>query len=204
METISILAIVLAIAATVLAFIFIVPEKKRASLNQIGKIIHDILNFKFLVIEKVLQALYIFSTATVILYGFFMLFYVEKGYSNYYYSTPSRWYGGYGLLLMILGPIAVRIAYEALMMAILLIKNVIQINNKIKNDNDDNNGNDVFATPIAPVKEAPVAPVAPAAPAAPAAPVAPVEPVANNTCANCGNTVDPNSTFCPYCGTKRQ
>ena len=52
-------AIILAIAATVLAFIFIVPEKKREKLNAFGKFLHDTCNFKYLVVEKLLQALYI-------------------------------------------------------------------------------------------------------------------------------------------------
>lgn len=66
-------AILFAIAATVLAFIFIVPEKRREKLNAFGKFLHDTCNFKYLVVEKLLQALYIFATSLVILNGFFML-----------------------------------------------------------------------------------------------------------------------------------
>ncbi len=166
MSIIPVLAAVLAIVATVLAFVYIVPEKKRPGLNRFFQFLHDVANFKFLIIEKILQALYILSTSYVVLTGFFMLFYVQEGYSGRYYSTPDRWYGGYGLLLMILGPIVVRIAYEFLMMLVLLIKNVIQINNKIKSDGT--NGGDVFATPTkdtyaAPARVAPQ-PVAYAAP----------------------------------------
>ena len=72
-------AIILAIAATVLAFIFIVPEKKREKLNAFGKFLHDTCNFKYLVVEKLLQALYIFLTAYFILQGFFMLFRTAHG-----------------------------------------------------------------------------------------------------------------------------
>ena len=146
METIPVIAGVLGLVATVLAFIFIVPEKKSANLNKFGKFIHDTLNFKYLIVEKILQALYIFATASTILVGFFMLFYVEPGYSGYYYSSAPRWYGGYGLLVMILGPIAIRVAYEFLMMFFLLIKNVIQINNKLKGDNEETKA-DVFDLP---------------------------------------------------------
>ena len=63
-------AALLAIAATVLAFVFIVPEKRREKLNAFGKFLHDTCNFKYLVVEKLLQALYIFSTALIILNGF--------------------------------------------------------------------------------------------------------------------------------------
>jgi hypothetical protein len=33
---------------------------------------------------------------------------------------------------MLLGPVVIRLVYEAIMMGILLVKNVMQINNKLK------------------------------------------------------------------------
>lgn len=75
-----IIAVVLAIAATVLAFIFVVPEKRREKLNAFGKFLHDLCTFKFLVVEKILQALYIFSTAFIVLYGVLQLFNVQRDY----------------------------------------------------------------------------------------------------------------------------
>ena len=42
----AVVAAFLAITATVLAFIFIVPEKRRARLNGFGKFLHDTCNFK--------------------------------------------------------------------------------------------------------------------------------------------------------------
>lgn len=44
-------AVLAAIAAMVLAFIFLVPEKRREKLNGFGKFIHDTLNFKYLIIS---------------------------------------------------------------------------------------------------------------------------------------------------------
>ena len=137
-----------------------------------------------------MQALYIFSTALVIMFGFFMLFYVEQGYDGYYYSTPDRWYGGYGVLIMILGPIAIRFAYEILMMFILLIKNVIQINNKLKGDAESK---DIFASSIADIKEE-----------VSAAPVPSTAPANTTYCPTCGQVIDANSPFCPYCGAPKQ
>ena len=122
-----IIAVVLAIAATVLAFIFIVPEKRREKLNAFGKFLHDLCSFKFLVVEKILQALYIFSTAFIVLYGVLQLFNVQRDY----WTGASRWMGGTGLLCIIVGPIAVRLSYEMMMMAVLLVKNVISINRKL-------------------------------------------------------------------------
>lgn len=210
MTAISVIAAVMALAATVLAFLFIVPESKRSKLNKIGKLVHDICNFKFLIIEKILQALYIFCTALVVIFGFFMLFYFEKGYSSYYYSTPARWYGGWGLLIMILGPIAIRLVYEGIMMAILLLKNVIQINNKVETPTSENGEEkeDIFGVNLpfsAPAEEpAPVAEPVAAPPVAPVAPVAPAPapaPAAPAFCSKCGAKVD-GGLFCTVCGNK--
>ncbi len=148
--TLGLIALVLAIAATVLAFIFIVPAKRRDQMGKFGKFLHDTCNFRYLIIEKILQALYIFATALTILIGFFMLF----------CSDWNGWMGGKGILLMILGPIGVRVTYELLMMAVLAVKNIISINNK----------KDAFGKKEAPVQAAPAAPQAPVAPAEPAAP----------------------------------
>ena len=182
----SVIATILAIVVTVLAFIFIVPEKRREKLNAFGKFLHDTCNFKYLVVEKILQALYIFATAVVILNGFFMLFTVVYG----------QWLGGYGILVMILGPIVIRLVYELLMMVIILIKNVISINNKLKNQNGDNADGDVFASPdISGVREAikqqveaKKAETAEEKPAAPAA----------KFCIKCGAKLDENGN-CPNC-----
>lgn len=208
----SIIAVIGAIVATVLAFVFIIPEKKFASLNKFGKFLHKTLNFKYLIIEKILQAIYIYSTAFIILCGFFMLFIVIPGYSYYGYSSSGTWMGGYGLLIMILGPIVIRIIYEFMMMAILLVKNVIAINNKLKDQTPGTKENDYFATPdISELKSAfkPAAPAAPVtAPVAPDAPVATAAPAVEpeapapesqpRFCTKCGAPLDANGK-CPNC-----
>ena len=142
--TLGIIAILLAIIATVLAFIFIVPAKRREKMGKFGKFLHDVCNFKFLIVEKILQALYIFFTALVILVGFFMLF----------CSDWSGWMGGKGILLMILGPIAVRLSYELVMMAVLAVKNIIAINSKLRNQNEGAAGTDIFDPDMSSLKEA--------------------------------------------------
>ena len=45
--TMLIIAGVLALVATVLAFIYVVPEKKREKLGAFGKFLHDTCNFKY-------------------------------------------------------------------------------------------------------------------------------------------------------------
>ena len=138
LNTLGTIALVLAIAATILAFIFIVPAKRRDKMGKFGKFLHDTCNFKYLIVEKILQALYIFFTALVIFIGFFMLFCSD---------WSGSWMGGKGILIMILGPIAVRLSYELIMLAVLVVKNVIAINNKLRNQNEGTNNADIFATP---------------------------------------------------------
>lgn len=181
----GIIATILAIAATVVAFVMIVPESKREKLGRFGKFLHDAVNFKFLIVEKILQALYIFVTAYVILCGFFMLFMAPETW------TGRHWLGGYGILLM---------------MAVLLLKNVISINRKLKNQNERSADADLFAVPelhrTQPAKPAaPVTPVAPAAPAQRSTPFQPAEqaaPVAPSFCTRCGAHLDENG-HCPNC-----
>ena len=83
----------------------------------------------------------------------------------------------YGLLVIIFGPIVIRILYEGVMMAILAVNNIIEINNKIpeKNGKQDEEN-------------------------APA-----VDPIFNadkpKYCATCGTHLDANGV-CPYCMKK--
>ncbi len=157
---------IIGLILTIVLCIMVVPEKKRSTLNNKFLVaLHDIFNFKDLLLEKIIKVLYVLTTVACVCIGFFMLF-----SSNRYYDY---YYGGYiggqsyflaGLLVMILGPIVLRITYEFMMLTILLVKNVIDINKKL-------------AAPAAPA--APVAPKAPEAPVAPVAPVA--EPVVTET-----------------------
>lgn len=139
LPVVLVIAATLTVVATILLYIFVLPEKKRENLPKIGQIVHDILHFKSLFIEKIIRFFYVITTVWCVLTGLFMLFGFES-YTEYYYGYHSytKWYGGYGLLLMILGPIAVRIVYEAIMMGILLVKNVMQINNKLKTSDENN------------------------------------------------------------------
>lgn len=124
-----VMAAMAAIAATVLFCIFLMPEKKAAKLPKFLRVIRDVLNMKELYLEKVLRVLYVFTTLFCIIAGALMFFF---GFGRNYWSGGVQWYGHYGLLIMIGGPIALRLVFEGLMMFILLVKNTMQINNKLK------------------------------------------------------------------------
>ena len=130
----TVVGLLTAIAATVLLFIFVLPAKKREGLPKVLKIVHDIFNMKDLLLESILRMLYVFSSVACVFVGVFMVFGFEIYDSGRY--TYTNWAGGYGILLAILGPIALRIVFEAMMMFVLLVKNTIQINKKLKDQND--------------------------------------------------------------------
>ena len=129
------IGIVATIVFTVLAYKYIVPEKKRAGLNKLGQFLHDVFNFKFLIVEKILQFFYVLATIACVCGGLAMIF----GFTAYEWRDKvyADWYGIYGILAAVLGPIAIRISYEFIMMGILLVKNVIQINKKLKNQAEE-------------------------------------------------------------------
>ena len=172
--TFAIVALILAIVGTILAFIFITPEKKRAKLPKFFQVCADIFNFKGLILEKILKAFYIFFTLYLILYGFLMIFTGQVLIA---------------LMIMILAPIGVRIGFEFAMLTILLVKNVIAINNKLKNQNDAPAEKSAFDFDYTAQYQATAAPQAPAQEQAKAA-----------YCLNCGTPVSGDSAFCLNCG----
>ena len=167
---------------------YLVPLARGEKLGAFGKFLHDTCNFKYLMVEKILQALYIFTTAAVIIFGVLMLFRTE-----YNYWTGDRiWMGGYGLLIIILGPIAIRLSYELMMMAILLLKNVISINHKLADQTGKGSG-DVFAAPnMQEMKEA-LRQRREAAQAAQSQPA--------NFCGQCGAKLE--NGVCPHCSAPK-
>ena len=114
----SVLTVVVAIAAVVCLYIFVLPKEKDGNLgNPVLQALHDLFTFKKLYIESITRFLYVLATVFVVVSGFFMLF--------------GRTFVS-GLLMMIIRPVIVRISFEFCMLTILLVKNVIEINNKLK------------------------------------------------------------------------
>ena len=165
----SISALIMAIAGTILSFIFITSEKKRDKLPKFFRIVADIFNFRGLIIEKILKALYIFFTLYSITYGFFTIFTGVNVLSS--------------LLTMLLGPIVIRISFELIMMFVLLVKNVISINNKLKYQTEEPAKDDFsFDYSTLGNDEA---------------------PKTDNSvfCPTCGAKIDNGVLFCANCGT---
>lgn len=194
-------AVIISIILTILLAILVVPEKRRNGLPKFFQVVHDICNFKGLLLEKVLKVLYIFSTINVMLTGIFTWF--SGGY-NFGMTFLT------GLLILVLGPILVRLAYEFLMLFVLLVKNVIQINNKLNGKNDNPFVKDIdfdkFKNSNVPEQNY-TSPYAQAV-----QPIQPEQPVVQNNyqpqqnndsvrfCTTCGTKITGNTDVCPNCG----
>ena len=176
-KVVTIISLVLAAAAVVLAFIFFMSAKKRDKLPKGLKVLHDICNSNLFFVELILKAAYIFFTVYYVIYGFVNVF------------TTDAWDG---FKIMLLNPIKIRLYFEFGKLAILLVKNVISINKKLKaQDGEDiSDGIDCCFAQYKSEKKA-AAPVAAPAAEAPA-----------SFCPNCGAKVSADSAFCAECGTK--
>ena len=105
---------------------------------------HDYFNFKKLYIESVLKFLFTLLTVVCVAVGVSAIvtsflgvfqnigYMIEYGMPFRYFA--SAFFGGVfgGVLMIAVGPVVVRLVYEGIMMFIILVKNVIEINNKTK------------------------------------------------------------------------
>lgn len=130
--TFVIIALIAAIVGTIFAYMFIMPKENEDSDNKYIKFLHGLFHFKKLYIEDITKGLYIFSSLSSILCG---VAYVICGllsiFFQNYMAMPRI---GIGLGLIIICPILLRVAYEFIMMIVLLVRNVIEINSKMKKD----------------------------------------------------------------------
>ena len=201
-----IIGVILALGATVCLFIFILPDKKRDKLPGFFKVVHDILNVKTLLIEKVLKALYVFNTMLCLFVGFFGLFSGTWSTSFWTGRTSFQSFAPYALLLIVFGPIVCRLLHEVAIMMILLVKNTMEINQKLKSQNGDVTNPFEVSFPkkeAKPVPASPEAPVVPAAEAKEEKAEAPAETKAEGKfCPECGAKNTENAVFCASCGHK--
>ena len=184
--TVSVIVCILSIIVSIILAALFLPTKKRDQLTGFSAWLHDLFNFRTLVIEKIFKYLYILSTCVCIIGGFFMM--VSAVFSDYNVGQQLLT----GLLTLVLGPIAVRIVYEVVMMFILLVTNVLEINKKMKNQPDGEPApaktvptyqQPAYRQPTyqQPIYQAPV-------------------PERFVFCTRCGTKYDANKGNCPSCG----
>ncbi len=176
----SIIGIILALGATVVLYIFVMPRKKDGKLPKFLQLAHDYFHFKRLFLEIVLKFFFALGTFFCIATGFFMLFSWQTYYG--WGETYTHYNGLYGLILIVGGPIVLRLFYEMMMMFVLLVQNVIDINRKLKGEPEE-------------PKQEPQ----------PVAFPQNQTPLQQNIrfCGNCGTQFDASvSDVCPNCGTR--
>lgn len=160
------LGMIAGITLTILLYIKVLPKKMDSTFtNNFFQFLFDFFHFKKLYLEEVLKFIFTLATVLCVTMGAFMLIsYV--GYSRYRESLAP-----WGICLLIGGPVSLRLVYEGVMMFILLVKNTMEINNKLKDPK--------AAAPEAPAPEMQI-PVANSIPVAPQAPAQPYYPNNNN------------------------
>jgi cellulose synthase/poly-beta-1,6-N-acetylglucosamine synthase-like glycosyltransferase len=132
METLIIIGIVLAVAATIFICVRVLPKKYDGRLDsKFLQFLHDFFNFKTFYIEALTKFIFILLTCLCIFVGFLLMF-GKFEYYGYFGMTFTQSTFLYGLGIMLLGPLVLRVTYEFVMMAILLVQNVIDINRKMK------------------------------------------------------------------------
>lgn len=158
----SALTIILSIIVAVVGIVFFLPPKNREKFGKGFKRIFDFVNFKTFIVDYVLKGLYILSTAMCVIGGFLTIFTVRTTYQNVYNSnsvfsqtkaTTSLSVDniGTGLLIMVLGPIIVRIVYELIMLTIVAVRNIMEINKKMPGNPEEPEAPAEPATPMEPV-----------------------------------------------------
>ena len=114
----SIIASILAIVGGILVY-FLFVSAKTTPKGKFAKWLKDFLSFKIMWIEPILKIVYYIATIFIVLYSF---------------SFISL--GGFGflafILILILGPVVLRIAYEATMMFIMIWRNTKDIADNTK------------------------------------------------------------------------
>ncbi|HNX15702.1 MAG TPA: zinc ribbon domain-containing protein [Oscillospiraceae bacterium] len=164
----TVFGVIAAIALTVVICIF--SFRHKGSNSKFWSFIRRLVNFDFFIIDKIMKVIYIFYTCFCIAYGFGLLFvFQDNWYGN------RTWMGGMGLLLIILGPIVVRLLFEFFMLLLTLVNKVISIDSKIKTPSND-----------VPAVNDPTPPVH----------------VPNKYCMNCGKEINADVSICPWCGTQ--
>ena len=122
-----ILSIVLGVLFIVLLFIIysrVMPNKYDGTFkNKTHQFLHNYFNFKKLYIENVLKFVFVVATLGCVYVGL-------VGFLASVFSQIDLYMALSYLAIMVLGPIIIRLAYESIMMFMLLVKNVIEINIK--------------------------------------------------------------------------
>lgn len=128
LQTAITLGSIMAVVGTVLLYVKVLAKKDDDELGKFSSFLKDYFSFRKFYLETLLKFIFTLATLASICIGFWMLY--AKEYWGWYQNS----YTLYGLCLMVGGPIALRIIYELLMMAVIAVRNITEINEKIGGD----------------------------------------------------------------------
>ncbi len=118
----GIIALILAIVGGILVYFLFVKQKAEPK-GKFAKWLKDFLSFKIMWIETILKIVYYIATIFVILFSFSFF-----GMTNILGGVAILYF----FLCLILGPIIVRLGYEATMMFIMIWRNTQDISDHTK------------------------------------------------------------------------
>ncbi len=173
---VGVIAFIVTVVLVAILYIFVMPDEKRPALNKYFRRIHDFLKIRSLMIESILRFVYVFSVVYSVVGGFLSLF-------------DNFWLG---LLSIVFGPIVCRVIFEALLLNIILAKNVIEINNHLKGvEGSSSEINSNFSAEAMMVLEGL------------GKKIQNVTTTTNeeHVCPNCGKKIPDGSEFCIHCGS---
>lgn len=138
-----IIIVILGLILGLVVFFVFMPKKNEGKYTGFLGWLYDFLNFKILLSQGLLKALYAISAATLILSSLYKFLFTESG------SIGAKLLAF--VLTFVLGNIILRIVYEFMLFIILICKNTSDINSNLekfnskfeensrKNDSDINN-----------------------------------------------------------------
>ena len=162
--------LVVAVVLTALLLVLVLPKQKDGHLPAFFQLLYDLFTPKALMIEKLLQVLYVFLGIAIFFNGFF------AGFGRIVL----------GLVILVVGPVLLRVIHELLLLAVMQVKATREINQKLDR-----------LTGAAPAGSRAAQGTEPQTPPAP-----PAGPMVH--CTHCGTWYREGAGRCPVCGTQLQ
>ena len=114
--------LVVAVVLTALLLVLVLPKQKDGHLPAFFQLLYDLFTPKALMIEKLLQVLYVFLNCLTVLFGIAIFF-------NGFFAGFGRIV--LGLVILVVGPVLLRVIHELLLLAVMQVKATREINQKL-------------------------------------------------------------------------
>ncbi len=114
--------LVVAVVLTALLLVLVLPKQKDGHLPAFFQLLYDLFTPKALMIEKLPQVLYVFLNCLTVLFGIAIFF-------NGFFAGFGRIV--LGLVILVVGPVLLRVIHELLLLAVMQVKATREINQKL-------------------------------------------------------------------------